>query len=159
MTYEPRKCTGCYQMRPSTDFVSARPRARCQQCREKAYQTARKVEGGISAIRAAHLWAKYRLRPEQYDAMRERQGYRCAVCGTHEDDLQPLRTGRPRVNGEPPAESFRLVVDHCHATNRVRGLLCTGCNTAIGHAKDSAKTLRAAADYLEAFGELGSVAS
>ncbi|WP_329013168.1 endonuclease VII domain-containing protein [Micromonospora rifamycinica] len=117
------------------------------------------MHGKASAIRAGNLWRKYRLRPDEYDALREQQGYRCAICGTHEDDIPPSRTGRPRITGEPPAESFRLVVDHCHATNRVRGLLCTGCNTAIGHAKDSPETLRAAARYLDTAQELGSVAS
>ena len=42
-----------------------------------------------------------------------------------------------------------LVVDHCHDTNRVRGLLCTNCNVAIGHMKDDVERLRAAISYLE----------
>jgi hypothetical protein len=41
-------------------------------------------------------------------------------------------------------------VDHCHATQRARGLLCASCNAMIGQARDSATVLRAAADYLDA---------
>jgi hypothetical protein len=44
---------------------------------------------------------------------------------------------------------LKLSIDHCHRTNRVRGLLCKNCNTALGMLKDSPQLLRAAADYLE----------
>lgn len=40
-------------------------------------------------------------------------------------------------------------VDHCHATGKVRGLLCAGCNSSLGHAKDKPETLRALALYVE----------
>ena len=41
-----------------------------------------------------------------------------------------------------------LFVDHEHSTGVVRGLLCTNCNTMLGHAKDNPDTLRAGIDYL-----------
>lgn len=66
------------------------------------------------------------------EALREKQDYRCVLCGAHEDDL--VRA---------------LHVDHDHATNRVRGLLCFACNTGIGKLNDDPALLRKAADYLE----------
>jgi hypothetical protein len=39
-------------------------------------------------------------------------------------------------------------VDHCHHSRRVRGLLCVGCNAAIGHFSDNPQALRAALTYL-----------
>lgn len=40
-------------------------------------------------------------------------------------------------------------IDHCHATQNVRGVLCVNCNHGIGNMKDDPARLRAAADYLE----------
>lgn len=41
-------------------------------------------------------------------------------------------------------------VDHDHATDAVRGVLCGDCNRALGHAKDSVKVLAGLISYLEA---------
>lgn len=43
----------------------------------------------------------------------------------------------------------RLVVDHDHRTNTVRGMLCDMCNLALGGFLDSPDILRRAATYLE----------
>jgi hypothetical protein len=44
---------------------------------------------------------------------------------------------------------LRLAVDHCHQTDRVRGLLCSKCNLLIGLAKEDPTILKTAASYLE----------
>ena len=41
------------------------------------------------------------------------------------------------------------VLDHCHTTGKVRGVLCTMCNTALGKFCDSITILQSAIDYLE----------
>ncbi len=40
-------------------------------------------------------------------------------------------------------------MDHCHESGRFRGWLCSACNSALGHAKDSPHHLQAAIAYLE----------
>jgi hypothetical protein len=69
--------------------------------------------------------------------MKEEQGNRCAICKTHADDI--------------PHATFKynpLVIDHCHSTGHVRGLLCPTCNNMLGHAKDNVAVLAAAIEYL-----------
>lgn len=81
----------------------------------------------VSALRYS-LASKYGISVEDFKAMSAAQGGACLVCGV----VGPL------------------VVDHCHSSGVVRGLLCRVCNLGIGHMKDDPERLRAAADYLEA---------
>lgn len=71
---------------------------------------------------------KYGLTVDDYEAMRSSQKGACLICGD---------------------EPSRLVVDHCHATGAVRGLLCARCNVAIGILRDDPSLMRRAAEYLE----------
>jgi hypothetical protein len=58
---------------------------------------------------------------------------RCAICGSEE-------TNNIKTN--------KMYVDHCHETGKVRGLLCNGCNSGLGHFKDSINNLKLAIEYL-----------
>lgn len=46
-------------------------------------------------------------------------------------------------------QKFRFHVDHDHNDGRVRGILCHGCNTALGLLKESKDNIYALLDYLE----------
>jgi hypothetical protein len=80
----------------------------------------------------------YGMSAENYTAMVEGQGNVCAVCKRPENAVDP-KTGASRA----------LAVDHCHASGKVRALLCSACNTGLGLFGDDAERLRAAADYVE----------
>jgi hypothetical protein len=43
----------------------------------------------------------------------------------------------------------RPVIDHCHITGKVRGLLCSKCNKALGLFSDNLNTLEQALKYLK----------
>lgn len=75
---------------------------------------------------------KYGITQEEFDALLEQQGGRCAICRT--TDTSPHK---------------RFSIDHCHERGHVRGLLCHYCNVALGALKDRPELLRVAADYLE----------
>lgn len=74
---------------------------------------------------------------QQYAQMLVNQGGVCAICRC------ALNTSR----------YTKLAVDHDHKTHRVRGLLCTACNTGLGLFKDSPERLRAAVEYLSRFSD------
>ncbi len=71
--------------------------------------------------------------------------------GLSEADYQKLLTqqnGVCAICGQAPTKA-PLSVDHDHATNKVRGLLCINCNMALGQMNDNPEWLRRAADYLD----------
>jgi len=74
---------------------------------------------------------------DEYNDRLARQGGLCAICRNAETVIDN-RTQRPRS----------LAVDHCHVTDEVRGLLCTGCNQGIGNFRDDPDRLLAAIQYL-----------
>lgn len=122
----------------------------CRSCRDTGREVNRRWRArvGTAGVRAANLKDKYGITVEEYDGLRAQQDYRCAICKRHEDELPAAATGRPRSDGRPTAMAFKLVVDHCHDTRRVRGLLCVGCNSGIGNFREDETALLAARDYL-----------
>jgi len=44
-------------------------------------------------------------------------------------------------------------IDHCHKTNKVRALLCSSCNTAIGLLKESPENLKSALRYIKRYSQ------
>lgn len=40
-------------------------------------------------------------------------------------------------------------IDHCHNSNKIRGILCSNCNVALGHFKDNIETIENAVAYLK----------
>lgn len=74
---------------------------------------------------------KYGVTKEQYLKMMEDQKGVCAIC-----------------KGLNLTTRKRLVVDHCHKTGKVRGLLCDPCNKGIGLLRDSDGIAHQAQIYL-----------
>lgn len=93
-------------------------------------------ESSPDRIRAYDRKSNYGLSHADYEAMRQSQAGACAICS------QQMRVGgRPGMDQEH--------VDHDHHTGRVRGLLCSRCNTSIGKFNDDPQLLRKAAEYIE----------
>lgn len=75
---------------------------------------------------------------EEYHNMVLVQDGKCAIC--HQAETRKSGKG---------SGMLRLCIDHCHKTNKVRGLLCHSCNTALGKFKDSPVNLYRAIRYLK----------
>lgn len=90
-----------------------------------------------NTIDERRLKKKFGITLDQFHAMIDHQDNKCAICGNG-----PV--GRARKGG-----AVRLHIDHCHATGKVRGLLCYKCNTGLGVFEDNPKYLAEAIRYLE----------
>jgi hypothetical protein len=83
----------------------------------------------------AYYWeknlGKFGLTLDSYHALLEKQGDKCACCGTS------YHGGR------------QFNVDHDHETGKVRGLLCNRCNLGLGYLDDNLAGVQRAMAYLE----------
>lgn len=79
----------------------------------------------------------YGISMDGYNALFSLQQGRCAICNTHQDELNK-----------------NLSVDHCHDTGKIRGLLCQHCNSLLGFAKDSVEIMNKAVSYLTLMNDL-----
>lgn len=147
-----KRCTHCNLEKPLEAFSLKRgkPNSRCKMCigaymqkhyfanrgrevlKRKAWYKKNQVAAIASVkknyaenketIKFRRLFLKYGLTKETYLQMHESQKGMCAA-------------------GHAIESSEELVVDHCHSTNRVRGLLCHKCNTSFGLLKEDQKRI------------------
>jgi hypothetical protein len=76
---------------------------------------------------------KYGITEQDFNEMLEEQKFSCALC-------------------EKPFTSMKnndLHIDHCHETNKVRGLLCMKCNVGLGMLGDNEEGLLRALSYVK----------
>jgi hypothetical protein len=119
------------------DRVRLRKRWREMSVEDKAARSEKKTKytasnGGKAKRVDSTLRRKFGITCEQWKALFEHQGGVCAVCGT--DD---------------PGGKGTWNTDHCHATQTLRGILCHGCNSGLGHFKDNIAALDSAKAYLQ----------
>lgn len=81
------------------------------------------AERNKSKIRLSQIKYNYNLTEEEYEALPKA----CEVCGNTEN----------------------LCIDHDHITGKVRGVLCSRCNSALGLLGDSKEVILKLASYIE----------
>ena len=132
-------CTGCGLDKPLSAFhkrperpIGVKPQCRsCANSMRKSHYERAKKDGSLKNA----LWKRDGIEmnfveySKKYAAL---QG-RCEICGDQHEVL---------------------CVDHNHATGKIRGLLCTQCNLAISHLKESPKIMQNAIAYIENYGGL-----
>ena len=104
----------------------------CKECQKKIDTEHRKTDAGKKKYRK-QLWKKsgIDITYEEYKERYEKLDGKCEIC-----------------NDQLPA----LCVDHNHKTGEVRGLLCTPCNLAIEHLKESIEIMNNAVEYIKKYG-------
>lgn len=126
-------CGGCKTEKPLDNFTAVptrRPsgvRDRCKLC-YAADERGRNRQQSLQ---------RYGLSKAEYAELFEKQKGLCAICGNAE------------ITKSKHGKIHFLSVDHCHKSEKVRGLLCRSCNLALGKFNDSKETLQRAISYLE----------
>lgn len=87
----------------------------------------------VKIKRRKRTLTQYGLTHEQWESMFASQGNCCAIC-------KSSTTAR-----------FGWATDHNHSTGKVRGILCSSCNTGIGQMQDDSELLRLAANYIDKY--------
>lgn len=143
-----KRCTVCKVEKSLADFYANRRSAdgkgyRCKVCDTTARKKSRHSGGKDCKTFQGNRERRYQrlfgLAIVDYDRMLKEQGGGCAIC----------QTTSPNGVGESGRHLYYFAVDHCHATGKVRGLLCNRCNRALGMFQDDEVLLQKAIGYLK----------
>lgn len=131
-----KQCSKCGVTKQKTEFYKeSRSKQGVQSMCKLCFKQWQQSDIGRKTARKAHLAQKYDITLQQYDEMLKEQNNCCVICGTGVENCDK-------------GSGNHLVVDHCHTTNKVRGLLCNPCNLLLGYAKDNVAILQSAINYL-----------
>lgn len=143
-----KRCYKCKEHKDPSKFSKDRSRKdglqpQCKDCdrvkrreyderhpEKKTEYNARYYSERREAVSEYNRLYRYGISAAEFNAMLAAQDDACAVCRT------------------PADECSRMCVDHCHTSGKVRGLLCSNCNVALGMLNDDPALLQAAANYL-----------
>jgi hypothetical protein len=84
-------------------------------------------------VKHYRIFNTFKIPAQQYEDMLVAQNNNCAICKN------------------TCSSGMRLSVDHDHATNEIRGLLCGKCNRGLGMYDDNIELLKSAIIYLESY--------
>jgi len=103
-----------------------------KESRARANRKYWKTDKGKATKFRANIKSEYGISIEERDKLLSEQDFACAICGVLEVNLKK-----------------KLAIDHCHTSQKVRGLLCTVCNLGLGKFKDDPSLLLKAAEYIK----------
>ena len=133
-----KKCPICEELKERSEFHKWKSRqdglaAYCKKCTSKKSkdwqnQNPEKLPT-LEEKRIYNRKKNFGISEEQYEQMLVDQNNQCAIC-------------KKEIGWE-------AAVDHCHTTNKVRGLLCRKCKLGLGGFKDNIETIRKAILYVK----------
>lgn len=131
-----RVCNRCG--RDETEVKMQSKTLRCKPCSKEIWEENKRLAGEDpnKVRRDAKTTKKYSHDALAFyvESFREQEG-KCKICGREE---WKQRNGR----------TMNLCIDHCHDTEKLRGLLCHQCNSAIGFLNDDPALVAKALGYL-----------
>lgn len=135
-----RTCRKCRSQKEQAEYSltkSGRYSPICNPCKllprkELVYRRRKHEEFGLTEVEYSNLKIRlhnYGMQPTQFFSLFNLQEGRCAIC---------------KIEG-----GYSMHIDHCHITQKVRGILCSRCNMGLGFFGDSSQLLLNAVKYLD----------
>jgi len=129
-------CKNCGAEKNIFEFYSGR--SICKDCknaaaRKKYVDDPETTQRNLVRMRERTKERRYGLTQIEFDKMLVDQNNRCKICSS-----EFISTKHTHI-------------DHCHDTNRVRGLLCNNCNLALGQFNDNTDNMDNAIKYLNRY--------
>lgn len=117
-------CNKCYMKRyRTTESYKIKNRAHAAKFRSTEY--------GKKYNKEYQLKYRYGISAKDFYRMFDKQKGKCLICFNEKE----------------------LVVDHCHTTKFVRGLICQGCNTLVGYLETKKHLVERAMNYIQEYKE------
>lgn len=125
-----KQCPKCESEKPLSEFSPRRSRksgngiqSHCKSCRNIYHRAYRKAHP--KKTRSVN-WKSQGINPDTAWSLLENTS-ECELCNTNK----------------------HLVVDHCHETGVIRGILCSPCNRSLGKLGDNIEGIQKVLQYLE----------
>lgn len=140
--YTMKNCRKCLIDKPIEYFSKAKRNNDClhSYCKECMLEYSKQwveSKGGIEYSREVHYQSTYGISYQHVLDLIKNQDGKCALC---EAKVSLHRGG---------GFKHKAHVDHCHTTNKIRGILCGNCNTALGKLGDDVKSIQKVLEYLK----------
>lgn len=133
-----KTCPKCLQEK-TKELAFYKHSSYCKPCENKRAREYAKVNKDKIKLKLKgySLKRRYKISEQDYMNLIQKQNNLCAICNCLETAIDS-KLNLPKA----------LAVDHCHTTGKVRGLLCSKCNTGLGYFKDNVTYLKKAIEYL-----------
>jgi hypothetical protein len=131
-----RICSGCHVEKPISDFYEYKGvyKGTCKECYTAHYRG----KDRTMEKKRYQLRTMYGITWEDFLSVLQYQNYSCAIC---KRELKPV--------GNNSEKNSVGCVDHDHTSGKLRGILCSDCNTGLGSFKEDVESLKQAVRYLE----------
>jgi len=87
-----------------------------------------------------NLRTNYGITKPEKDAIVLKQNNKCPICDNQLEES--------KLTTKANSNKREGVVDHCHSTGKVRGVLCSKCNRGLGLFEDNLDNLQRAIEYI-----------
>lgn len=133
-------CNTCKESKEESQYYVSKGyiHHRCKLCSNKKTREWYEInqERRRRAVLKHYYKSRYGMSFEDIHKMFSSQNGKCLICGVD-------------VHLKGTKDNTQGVIDHCHQTNIVRGIICNMCNKGLGLFRDNPEFLKQAIKYLK----------